>query len=293
MKRVVMTGILAVGLLLSGGMVYGESFSSVKVTGDALNVREYNNQDAKLLGQARHDQHLIVLNEVGDWYAIRTSAGGVGYVKKEFCTPIGAYADGYVTKADVNLRSGPSAEGTSVLTKLQANQAVQVLSKDKDWYKVTAGDKTGYIRADMLALGAVPAQEAAVSRGGNRDELVTFAKQYLGKPYAWGKTGPNSFDCSGFVGFVYRNVYSKDLGHSSTAMGNMGTAVDRANLAVGDLVLFGTGGSKRINHVGIYIGSGNFIHASSSRANGGVTISPINTGYYLNAFKAARRISLN
>lgn len=293
MKRVVMTGILAAGLLLSGGMVYGESYSSVKVIGDALNVREFNNPDSKLLGQARHDQQLIVLNQVGDWYAIRTSAGGIGYVKKEFCAPVGAYAEGYITKDDVNLRDQASATGTSVLARLQALQKVQVHSKDDGWYKITAGDATGYVRADMLALGAAPAQDAAVSRGGDRNEMVGFAKQYLGKPYSWGKSGPNAFDCSGFVGFVYRNVYKKDLGHSSVGMSKMGTAVDKANLAVGDLVFFGTGGSTRINHVGIYIGSGNFIHASSSKANGGVTISPINSGYYLNAYKAARRIDVN
>lgn len=293
MKRVVMTGILAVGLLLSGSAVYGETYSSVKVTGDALNVRELNNTESKLLGQARHDQQLIVLKEVGDWYAIRTSVGGMGFVKKEFCAPVGPYADGYVTKADVNLRDQPSTEGTSILAKLQAGQKIQVHSKDNDWYKITAGDKTGYLRADMLALGSAPPQEAAVSRGGDRDEMVSFAKRYIGKPYSWGKSGPNSFDCSGFVGFVYRNVYSKDLGHSSVGMSQMGTAVDKANLSVGDLVFFGTGGSKRINHVGIYIGSGNFIHASSSKNNGGVTISPINSGYYLNAYRAARRIAVN
>jgi len=292
MKRVVMTGILALGLLLSGSIAYGENFSSVKVIGDALNVREFNNQDSKLLGQARHDQHLVVINEVGDWYAIRTSAGGIGYVKKEFCSPIGPFADGHVNKTDVNLRDQPSADGSAVITRLQPDQNLQVLSLENGWYKVTAGDKTGFVRSDMLALGAPHAQDQTVSRGGNRDELVTFAKQQLGKPYSWGKSGPNAFDCSGFVGYVYRNVYSIDLGHSSTGMSQMGTGVDKANLAVGDLVFFRTGGSSRINHVGIYIGSGNFIHATSSATNA-VAISGLTEGYYRNAYAGARRINVD
>lgn len=292
MKRVVMTGILAIGMLLAGSAVYGENYSTVKVSADSLNVREFNNQDSKLLGQARHDQQLIVLNEVGDWYAIRTSDGKMGFVKKEFCVPVGAYAEGHVSKTDVNLRDKPSAEGTAVLGKLQPDQVLQVLSKDDNWYKVTAGDKTGYVRADMLALGAAPAQDAVVSRGGNRDELVAFAKKQLGKPYSWGKSGPNSFDCSGFVGYVYRNVYNKDLGHSSVGMSSMGTAVDKANLAVGDLVFFATGGSKRINHVGMYIGGGNFIHASSSKTNA-VMISTLSSGGYSNCYRGARRIDVN
>lgn len=292
MKRVVMTGILAVGLLLSSSMVFGESFSTAIVSVDALNVREFNNQDSKLLGQAKRNQHLIVINEVGEWYAVRTCAGGIAYVNKEFCTPAGASVEGHASKTDVNLRDQPSSDGTSVLAKLQPDQKLQVFSIDNNWYKVTAGDKTGYVRSDMLTLGAQVVQAPVVSRGGDRSKLVTFAKQYLGKPYSWGKSGPNSFDCSGFVGFVYRNVYSKDLGHSSTGMSRMGTAVDKANLAVGDLVFFGTGGSSTINHVGIYIGGGTFIHASSSKTNA-VMMSPINAGGYAECFRGARRIALD
>ncbi len=291
MKRVVMTGILAIGLLVSGSAVYGENFSTVKVTADSLNVREFNNLDSKLLGQARHNQNLVVVSEVGDWYAIQTGQGGLGYVKKEFCVFVDTYAEGHVTKSDVNMRSVASTEG-AVLAKLQPSKSIKVFSKNDGWYKVATGDTTGYVRADMLALGSPSDQAAAVSRGGSRDELVVFAKKYLGKPYSWGKSGPNSFDCSGFVGFVYRNVYNKDLGHSSVGMSNMGTAVNKSDLAVGDLVFFATGGSSRINHVGIYIGGGQFIHASSSKTNA-VMISTLSSGGYSNCFRAARRIAVD
>lgn len=292
MKRVVVAGILVLGLALSGAGVYGESFSSVQVSADALNVREFNNQDSALLGQAKQGQVLVVVGDVGEWYAVRTGEGSLGYVKKEFCQWVGMYAEGHVNGSSVNLRDKASTDG-AVVAKLQPSDMLQVTSRKDGWYKVTVGDKTGYIREDMLVLGPQGGAEA-VSRGGDRSELVTFAKQQLGKPYSWGKSGPDSFDCSGFVGYVYRNVYNKDLGHSSVGMSTMGTAVDKANLAVGDLVFFGTGGSSRINHVGIYIGGGNFIHASSSRTNGyEVTISPISSGYYAGVFKGARRISVN
>ncbi len=291
MKRVVMTGILAMGLLISGSLVYGESYSTVKVSADTLNVRETGSQESKLLGQARHGQMLVAVGDAGEWYVVRTGEGTVGYVKKEFCSWVGTFAEGYVKKADVNLRETASTDAAT-LTQLQPDQKLQVTSKNNEWYKVTIGDKTGYVRSDMLALGEGAAQDAAVSRGGNRDELVTFAKKYLGKPYSWGKSGPNSFDCSGFVGFVYRNVYDKDLGHSSTGMSKMGTAVNKKDLATGDLVFFATGGSSRINHVGIYIGGGSFIHASSSRTNA-VMISPIHSGGYNDAYRGARRIAVD
>lgn len=291
MKRVVMTGILAIGLLLSGSMVYGESYSTVKVSADTLNVREKDSQESKLLGQARHGQVLIAVGDAGEWYAIRTGEDSVGYVKKEFCEWVGTYAEGHVAKADVNMRDKPSTDAGAVL-QLQPDQKLQVTSKNNEWYKVAIGDKTGYVRSDMLTLGTAAAKDATVSRGGGRDELVAFAKQYLGKPYSWGKSGPNSFDCSGFVGFVYRNVYDKDLGHSSTGMSQMGTGVDKNELAAGDLVFFATGGSSHINHVGIYIGGGNFIHASSSRTNA-VMISPIYSGGYNEVYRGARRITVD
>ena len=290
MKRVVMTGILAMGLLFSAGAVYGENYSTVKVTADSLNVREFNNQDSKLLGQARHGQELVVISVVGEWYAVRTGEGTLGYVKKEFCAPVSGYAEGHVSKTNVNLRSNPTTQG-AVLARLQPSDALQVASKDGEWYKVTLNNQTGYVRQDMLALGSPADETEAVSRGGGREELVVFAKKYLGKPYKWGASGPNAFDCSGFVGFVYRNVYHKDLGHSSTGMSQMGTAVKKSDLQTGDLVFFATGGSSRINHVGIYIGGGNFIHASSSRTNA-VMISPINSGGYNECFRAARRIAV-
>lgn len=293
MKRVVVAGILALGLLISGGQAFGESFSSVQVSADALNVREFNNQDSKLLGQAGNGQVLIVVGDVGEWYAVRTGDNALGYVKKDFCQWIGTYAEGHVTGSNVNLRATPSTEG-AVVAKLQPADVLQVTSRKDGWYKVTFGESTGYIREDMLVLGPLGAGGDMVSRGGGRQELVAFAKQQLGKPYSWGKAGPDSFDCSGFVTYVYKNVYNKTLERSSAGMSKMGTAVEKANLAVGDLVFFGTGGSSRINHVGIYIGGGSFIHASSSRTNGyEVTISPLDSGYYAKAYKGARRVNVN
>lgn len=291
MKRVVVTGILALGLLLSGSAAYGESFSSVKVSADSLNVREFNNLESKVLGQARHGQVMIVVGDVGAWYAIRTGENGIGYVNKEFCEWVGLYAEGRVNTVNVNLRMAASTESAAV-AKLQPDQPLQVTSRDNGWYKVTVGDQVGYIREDMLTLGSAATGGAAISRGGDRSELVAFAKQYLGKPYSWGKTGPNAFDCSGFVYFVYQNVYNMNLARSSSAMSAMGTAVEKANLAAGDLVFFATGGSSRINHVGIYIGGGSFIHASSSKTNA-VMISPINEGSYARCYRGARRIAID
>jgi len=87
-------------------------------------------------------------------------------------------------------------------------------------------------------------------------DVVAIAKRYLGAPYVWAASGPNSFDCSGFTMFVYKQV-GISLPHSSRSQINCGARVSRADLAPGDLVFFGS----PIHHVGLYIGGGLMIHA--------------------------------
>jgi len=89
-----------------------------------------------------------------------------------------------------------------------------------------------------------------------RSELVSIARRYLGAPYRWAASGPNSFDCSGFTMFVYRQVGVR-LPHSSRAQIGYGERVSRSDLRAGDLVFFGS----PIHHVGLYVGGGMMIHA--------------------------------
>lgn len=98
--------------------------------------------------------------------------------------------------------------------------------------------------------------------GGNGN-IITEAKLHLGKPYVWGTQGPNTFDCSGFVYYVYNKCGIKI--HRTTAQGlyNMSSKLKKDQAASGDLVFFGSSKSG-ITHVGIYMGSGKFIHAPST-----------------------------
>lgn len=89
-----------------------------------------------------------------------------------------------------------------------------------------------------------------------RSEVIAVAKRYLGAPYRWGASGPNSFDCSGFTSFVYRQV-GVSLPRVSRAQIGAGERVSRSDLKPGDLVFFGS----PIHHVGIYVGGGSMIHA--------------------------------
>lgn len=118
--------------------------------------------------------------------------------------------------------------------------------------------------------------------------VVTYAKKFLGTRYVWGGNTTKGFDCSGYVKYVFKK-FGVTLSRASYAQAKNGTYVKKANLKAGDLVFFDTnGGLNRINHVGIYIGGGKFIHCSSSHS--GVVISSITSGFYAKRYMTARRV---
>ena len=111
-----------------------------------------------------------------------------------------------------------------------------------------------------------------------RSEVVSVAMRYLGAPYHWGADGPNSFDCSGFTMFVYRQV-GVSLAHNSGAQFGSGERVSRSDLQPGDLVFFGS----PIHHVGIYVGGGSYVHAP--RTGDVVRVEPLDRGDYAGAVR--------
>lgn len=135
-------------------------------------------------------------------------------------------------------------------------------------------------------LAPAPAWEA--ERDGGIGILLQKALTLLGTPYRWGGTDPaKGFDCSGLVGYVFRNTLGIELPRVSRDMARSGEPVtDRAELAAGDLVFFGLRG--RINHVGIYLGEGRFLHAPSRGKD--VRVSSLDQGYWGARFLQARRV---
>lgn len=95
---------------------------------------------------------------------------------------------------------------------------------------------------------------------GNASSLISYAYQFIGKPYIFGATGPNSFDCSGFTQYVFRK-FGYNLTRTTYTQVKQGTYVSRDQLQPGDLV-FTRGSASRPEHVGIYVGNGQMIHAS-------------------------------
>ncbi len=118
--------------------------------------------------------------------------------------------------------------------------------------------------------------------------IVKEAMKHLGKPYLYGATGPNKFDCSGFVYAVMRNL-GISIPRTSFAQSQIaGKKLSRAELKEGDLIFLDTSLKGRVNHVGIYLGADKFIHASSGKAYS-VTISSLN-GWYQDKFRWGKRV---
>lgn len=117
--------------------------------------------------------------------------------------------------------------------------------------------------------------------------VVQEAMKHLGTPYVWsGSSLTGGADCSGFTMSVY-SLFDINLPHRARDQAECGVAVEFSNLQPGDLVFFHTTRSG-ISHVGMYIGGGEFVHSSSH--NGGVVVSPIDSGYYNSRFVCARRV---
>lgn len=118
-----------------------------------------------------------------------------------------------------------------------------------------------------------------------RDQIISFAQQKLGARYVWGATGPNTFDCSGFVGYVFKHAANVNLPRVSSSQATFKPRISSMNMKKGDLVFFETTGKGRISHVGIYMGGRQFIHASSGSKR--VTVSSLDSNYYSRTFRWA------
>lgn len=117
--------------------------------------------------------------------------------------------------------------------------------------------------------------------------VLNLAYSKIGCPYVWGAEGPNSFDCSGFTSYVFRNAAGVSLPRTSSAQSGYGMTVSKSNLQAGDLVFFNTSG-KGVSHVGIYVGGGKMVHAPSSGKT--VSVTSINSSYYSSRFVTAKRV---
>lgn len=318
--------VLLIGSMLSisaaaadpGGRKMGVAF----VTADSLRLREAPSTKSTTLDYASEDEVVVLLSKTGKWYQVMYNLQ-IGYMHQDYLnvTTVENVELGYgiVNGNSVNMRSGP---GTSYQSygKSKTGELAYIIGINKQWYKVIWNSTICYIRSDYLDLTEVPYENNDSTKypiffrlgksTGYRATVANFhkspnyfgyvnpepselamsivatAEECLGVRYAWGGESMKGFDCSGLVYYVFKQN-GITLGRTCSKQYATGMPVNKNNLIPGDLVFFQNTYQSGLSHVGIYIGDGEFIHASSSN---GVMVSKLSNSYWSSHYYGARRI---
>ena len=301
-RNCLITAALAACLTIGAGAA---SFGTGTVDATSLNLRSAPSTSAASLGLVKDGTQVEVLEDaVNGWYKV-VHNGMTGYMSADYLVVVASEGES-ISQADdsgltdlgngkVTLESGSlniRAEASTLGAKLGTipNGTVVALDDHIDgWYLVTYDEITGYVSEEYIVSTTEPI--TVVSHGITGADIVAKAKEYLGCPHVYGKAGPSSFDCSGFTSYIYKQFGYSINRTASTQLNNDGTSVARADLQPGDLVFFRDYScTKSASHVGIYIGDGQFIHASSSSSASGVKISSLSESWYANRYVGAKRI---
>lgn len=188
----------------------------------------------------------------------------------------------------LNVRKGPGVNN-SVETKVYTGDIVEVHERNNNgWIKIkTPQGKYGWVNSKYIDE-SLSNNNASSSQNSKAKKVVELAHKQLGKPYVWGSSGPNSFDCSGLTSYVYKHASNIKLPRTSREQSHVGKTVSKSNLKEGDLVFFSSNGGKSITHVGVYIGNSKMIH--SPKPGQKVRIDNINSSYYSRTFYTAKTI---
>ena len=183
-----------------------------------------------------------------------------------------------------------SIDSQDTIKEAAQGDVYEVLSDQGDgWVEVQVGDNTGYILTEedgvkvkgvdedsqeaQAVKESLEAQQQEDISANRRQNLVNYALQFVGGRYVAGGSDPHTgADCSGFSSYVMRHGANVSIARSSGAQSQQGVDVSADQMRPGDLVFYGNG--SRVNHVAVYIGNGQVVHASTERT--GIKTSPWN-----------------
>lgn len=262
---------------------------------DNLNIRAIAAEDGRLVGKLPKDAACEVIDMDDTWAHIQSGSVD-GYVSRDYLltgVPAKMKAEelattvATVTTDSLKVRAEPNTE-SEVITLVPRGEELEVSAVEGDWVKVFLDDDEVFVSGEYVEVTAelstaITMTELLYGQGISdvRVDICQYAKEFLGNPYVWGGTSlTRGADCSGFVLSVFKK-YGVSLPHSSRAQANCGTTIKVSEAKPGDLIFYGKG--KTINHVAIYIGNGQVIHASNPKT--GIRISNVS---YRSPFKAVR-----
>ena len=266
-----------------------------------LNVREEPSQDGKIIGKMTSKAAGEILETLDGWYKIK-SGPITGYISADpQYTATGQEAIDLamqtadlkaVIRTDVlNVRTEPSTDA-KIWTQIVKDERYSVVAQLDGWVQIELdsvdaedGSETdkAYIStrdnnvevryALNEAIKFSPDEIAASNAASLRSRIVNYALQFVGNPYVWGGTSlTNGVDCSGFTMKVLQN-FGVSLPHYSGSQAQMGKGIKSSEMRPGDLIFY-AGSNGRVNHVAMYIGNGQVVHAASRKS--GIKISTWN-----------------
>ena len=277
----------------SSGGSSGSARGTGTIRGICVRMRSGPSTTYSILGTYDTGTKMTVNGEEGDWYKVSCN-GTDGYVYKTYLTVGGSSSGSGVSDmsdtaasviSPVHFRKGPDTSYSSMQV-LNTGTSVTITGQTDKWYRVRYNGTEGYVFKTYLSTGS-SSSAALSSSSSTGDRIVYKAKEYLGVPYVYGGTSPSGFDCSGFVYYVFRQC-GYTITRTATTQNRDGYQVSRSELRPGDIIIFYNSAKTAIGHSAIYIGNGQFIHASSS--GGKVMITNLSSTYYDTHFYSARRI---
>lgn len=225
------------------------------VKADGLNIREEPTTSSEAIHSLSFNSKITITGEVDGWYRINYE-GKVGFVSQKYVS-------------DTKLPENTSRGGVDRTSANEVNEKnVEVSSAE-----------TNDVNEEQ--------EEETTTETVTGNQVVEYAKKYLGYKYVAGGSSPKGFDCSGFTTYVFKH-FGISLNRASKGQIKNGVAVEKSKLQAGDLVIFNNKSNSAIGHVGIYIGSGKFIHAANKKE--GVTITELSMSYYSKRYVGARRV---
>ena len=278
-----------------------------------LNIRKKGSINAKIVGKMKKGNIATVLKKGSEWSKVR-SGNVTGYVKNQYLVfgdEIENFAKQNVKKVakvqteTLRVRKKASTD-SKIVTLVSEDDKLKVKKQTNDWAKVKVDGQTGYVSKDYAKVtysfgkaksmkqiqseqeakeAKKRAEEAARSKSvsttssgssATGSRIASYAQQFVGNPYRYGGNSlTNGIDCSGFTQQIMAK-FGYSISRTSSSQSGDGRAVSTSNLRAGDLVFYGDGGS--IDHVALYIGGGQVVHASNSAPypRGGIKISNVN-----------------
>ena len=282
-KILFLTTVTAAALALSAAAAE-ESVGVGAITGSSVRLRAEASTSSSILTTLNKGNVVALLNANAEdnWYHV-AFAGQEGYVYADYLIKdrdnvFTTY--GRANCSGVRVRAEASTE-SEVVGTLTEGTSFTITGFENGWYRVKCRYGTiGCIRSDLVDL--IPSLDYS-SGSAAGSAIVALAQQYLGVRYVYGGASPKGFDCSGFTMYVY-GQFGVSLPHTATGQWQSGKGTRVYSISAlqpGDLVFFNDpsrNAGKACSHAGIYVGDGQFIHASSS--GGRVVYSTLLTGYY-------------